>query len=282
MTEPAPLTTNDVKRLLAQLGCTGEGDAPAHCPMCKTARLTITANGAGPHLTCSNGCDHIDAYLQTVAVMPMPRGPHVDKLAVLRDKLGLPELERIVKIGTQGSAYELHLHGRDEPVELGPIGNIISQPKFRAAFLPQVRRNPPVRYKADVWDQIAELIEQAAEEHGIATEHEEMIGWLLAYLPTTALESHRGVDMAQPAMLFAQLKSTAPAFVDMEHCLHLRLQPFIQWLGRMTGVRVTLRELSGRLSAMGFERQQHAARNGTDTRNGRYWRSPQGFEETLW
>jgi hypothetical protein len=278
MTEPAPLTADDIWRLLAQLGCTSD-DEPPRCPLCKTAELTITANGSGPHLTCARGCGHIGAYLQTIASLPGgPKGEHVDKLAVLRDKLALPELRRVVKHGRRGDEYELHLED-GAVVELGPVAVILTQNLFRAAFLPQVRRNPP-RYKPAVWDQISELIEQAAEEIETATGSEETIGWLMGYLRQQTIK--RGVDLGDPAELYPVLKASHDVFADRDGCLHLRLAPFVQWLNRMAGVRVTVPALSTRLTALGFRRAQHAARQGEQTTRGRYWTSPPDLESTLW
>jgi hypothetical protein len=279
MTEPGPsLTTEDVKRLLAQLGCAGEGDGPPRCPVCKTAELTITTNGSGPHLACANGCGHIGAYLQAIAALPMPKGSHVDRLAVLRDKLALPELERVVKHGRRGDEYELHL-AEDVVVELGPIANITQQSRFRNAYLPQVRRNPP-RYKNDVWDQIAELIEQVAEEVSAATGNEELIGWLTGYLRNQTLKRH--VDLDATSALHDLLKASCEVFIDTDGCLHLRLAAFAQWVNRMVGVRVSVPELSTRLTKLGFRRKQHTARKGDEIANGRYWISPPNVESTLW
>lgn len=277
MTEPEPLTETDVDRLLQQLNCTDTEGGPPRCPVCKTAVLTITANGDGPHLECANGCVAIASYLQTVKSLPIPKGPHVNKVAVLRDKLALPELAKVVKHGRLGDNYELHL-ADDRVVSLGSIATILQQARFRAAYLPQVRRQPP-RYKPADWDQIAELIEQAAEEHETADQAEETAGWLVSYLRNANVK--RGIDLDDSAALYALLDTDCDVFVDTRGCLHLRLAAFTQWVTRMIGVRCTVPEVAGRLSALRFQRTRHAARRGEDTTKGRYWTSPPHVEDTL-
>jgi hypothetical protein len=267
----------DALRVLREQGC---GSGPYTCPRCKSSALAIGQNGAGPTFTCAGGCENIDAYLDAVASIAVPQGAHVDHIAVLRDKLNLPELDKVVKHGRLGSAYDLHLSdGRI--VAIGNMAIVISQAKFRTVFLPQVRRNPP-RYKTDEWDKIVEHIEQAAEERdAVATQADETLSWVAGSLTMGRLR--RNVNVSNSAELFELLApghgGKAP-FFDTEGRLHLRLEHIIEWLGR-SHLRVTQMELSARLSELDFERVQHAARSGDETRKARYWVSTAGIEDRL-
>jgi len=292
MTGPEPLTLVVADRILHQLGCGPTTDTAAYtCPRCRTAHLTITANGAGPTLTCP-GCGELSAYLQTCTKLPSgrvagvpgdghPFGDNVDVLQILRDRLKCPELERIVKHGRRGNSYELHLKG-GRVVALGAIDVLISQAKFRAAFIPQVRRNPP-RHKPVEWDDVVEMIEQLAEERdAVATIEDETIGWIAGYLGRSSVT--RGIDTSNTAAMFELLddaRGDLPPFFDCEGRLHIRLEGVVQWLGRMAGVRVSTTELSARLSALDFERVRLAKRKGDDLRRAWVSISPAGFESDL-
>lgn len=268
-------------RILREQGC-GPNEAGGYiCPRCRAGALTILANGAGPEYRCAGGCDAIGGYLATVATLAVPKGEHVDRLEVLRGKLKLPELQRIVKHGRMGSGYDLHLaDGRI--VVLGSMTILQSQAKFRAAFLPQVRRSPP-RYKTADWDEVVELVEQSADERDtVSTLNDETLSWIAGAIADRPLR--RNIDTANAATLYELLAPGAngrPAFIDTHLRLHLRLEHLTTWLGRMNGVRVTQPELSTRLSGLDFERALHQARCGEKVRKARYWVSPPGLEDQL-
>lgn len=281
MSGPAPLTLESAQRALRQIGC-----APATeggdwlCPRCGAATLTISQNGAGPRLECAGGCDGIGGYLEAVASLKMPKGEHVDKREIVRDKLGLPELEGIRKDGRLGEHYSLRLKG-GRIVAIGGVDALISQAKFRAAFLPQLRRLPP-RHKPADWDAIVELMEQIAEERDtVASAEEEALTWLAGWLHHASVPV---VDIADSAQLWDALAGPTPALRTTDGRLCLRLSELLLWIGRRTTERVTQRELSMRLARLGFTRPddggQLAARRGAETRRARYWISPAGFEAT--
>jgi len=279
------LTLEAVDRVLRQLGCGPTAESAAYtCVRCRTAHLVITANGAGPVVTCPD-CGDMGPYLETVAHgLPNGRGPkgeHVDVLEVLRDDLGIPELERIDKHGRMGSNYTLHLtDGRR--IEIGSVVTLLSQAKFRAAVLPQLRRSPK-RQKQAKWDEIVDRIEAFAEERDtVATLDDETRGWLAGYLAHAAVTS--AVDTGNSATLHDLIggsRGGLPPFFDREGSLHVRLEPVVQWLGRMAGVRVTTPELSNRLARMDFARVRLTGTKDDDTRRARVWVSPAAFERGL-
>lgn len=275
------LTIEDAQRVLQMHGCwpAEPGERPT-CPRCRNAKLTISQNGVGPTFHCDANCDGIGAWLEVAASVPLPGGPNVDPVVVLREKLNLPELTKVVKHGRGGSAYNLHLDdGR--VIAIGSIATLANQAKFRTAFLPQVRRSPP-RYKVPEWDAIVEQIEQAAEERdAVATQADETMSWVFGSLMTGRLK--RNVNVDNSAEMFDLLVTGSggrPSFFDQSGRLHLRLEHMIEWLGRIS-VRVTMPELSARLSELDFERVQHAARRGDEIRKARYWVSPTGIEDRL-
>jgi hypothetical protein len=277
-----PVGLEDALRILKEQGCGPTPEKQMYtCPRCKTAALNITQNGAGPVFQCADGCVGIDATLEAIASLAVPKGAHVDTIEVLRGKLNLPELERIVKHGRGGSSYNLHLNdGR--VITIGSIAILAAQAKFRTVFLPQVRRNPP-RYKPSDWDDIVEQIEQAAEERdAVATQADETMSWIAGSLHTNKLR--RNINLTSSSDMFELLGPGAagkPPFFDQDGRLHLRLEHMLEWLGRFGGIRVTMPELSARLSELDFERTQHAARHGDVTRKARYWVSPAGIEDRL-
>lgn len=280
-----PLTLESIDRVLRQLGCGPTPESAAYtCVKCRTEHLTITSNGAGPIVTCAD-CGDLGAYLETVADgLPNGRGAkgaHVDVLEVLRDDLGIPELERVDKHGRMGSNYTLHLtDGRR--IEIGSVATLLSQAKFRAAVLPQLRRSPK-RQKQAKWDEIIDRIEAFAEERDtVATVEDETRGWLAGYLAHAAVIS--AVDTGDSATvhdLIGGSRGGLPPFFDREGRLHVRLEPVVQWLGRMAGVRVTAPELSMRLARMDFTRVRLTGGKGEDTRRARVWVSPADFERGL-
>ena len=271
------ISLEDAIRILREQGCTD----PYTCPRCRTNPLTITQNGTGPVFACTGGCEAVDAWLEATNIITIAKGPHVDILEIVRGKLNLPELTKIVKHGRTGSAYNLHLDG-DRIVSIGSITTLTSQAKFRQVFLPQVRRNPP-RYKTPEWDEIVEQIEQIAEERdAVATMSEETISWISAAVTGNAVRRNVNTDNSREMfVLLAPGREGRPPFFDTTGRLHLRLEHIVQWLGRMSGLRVTQPELSARLSELDFERVQHAARSGEKTHKARYWASPPGFEDRL-
>lgn len=276
---PAPLTYEAAERTLRQQGCL-TNDLLTLCPSCRQPGLIFEPDNGEPRLECPHGCNAAATVL-TLSTMSMPRGPFVDRVEVLRQKLNLPELQRVVKHGRLGDAYELHLDD-GKIIEIGNVIVLMTQSKFRAAFMPQARRNPP-RYKTAEWDDVAELVEQVAEEFDeVASTAEETAGWIRGYLPSATVR--RGVDTANAATLYDLLGAAngdLPAFFDREGRLHLRLEQLVRWLGRIGGVRVTAPELSTRLSRLGFKGNRLAARSGEEIRRARYWVSPPNFEETL-
>ncbi len=271
------LTLEQALATLRIVGCAPEG-GPMLCPMCRKPGLVVAPNGDGPHVECEAGCDAL-TYLGAAATQAVPRGPHVDQIAVLRERFALPELERIVKHGRHGESYEMHLSdGRT--VDIGSIVVLTTQVQFRRAFLTQVRRNPP-RYKPGEWDAITETFEQAAEEvDEVATADEETLGWIESWLP--AANARRDVDIGRPETLHELLgtgRGGISAFYDTSGRLYLKLDSVVGWLNRMGGARVTVPELSTRLLGAGFTRARLAARQGEEIHRGRYWVSPGRFGE---
>jgi len=279
------LTLVVADRVLHQLGCGPTPESAAYtCPRCRTAHLTITSNGAGPTFTCQDCGDQSDRLQIAADGLPNGRSPKADYVVtveVLRDKLKLPELERIVKHGRRGNSYELHLKG-GRVVALGAIDGLISQAKFRAAFIPQVRRNPP-RHKPADWDDVVEMIEQIAEERdAVVTDEDEAAGWIAGY--TAQAPVLRGVDTADSEQLYDLLgagRGRLPPFFDRDGRLHLRLEDLVQWLGRQGGVYITSTALSTRLSQLDFERKRIGARWGGDLRRAWYVISPANLESDL-
>ena len=275
MTTP---TLEELMSALRSVGCAPEG-GPMICPRCRTSGLTLTLNGTGaPRVTCSTEACDGPAYLATIPNIANIGGENVDKLAHVREKLRLPELDRIVKHGRHGDSYRMHLSdGR--VIDIGSIIVLTTQAQFQRAFLTQVRRNPPY-YKPADWRAVAEAFEQAAEEvDEVATADEETAGWLEAWLPSA--NARRDVDVAQADTLYELLgtgRGGVPAFYDTQGRLYVKLDPIVAWLGRMGGVRVTVPELSTRLLAAGFTRARLAARQGEETHRGRYWVSPPGLD----
>lgn len=286
MNGPAPLTLEAADRALLSQGCGPTAEQGSYtCPICKpcgiASALTIHVNGDGPAFSCANGCDGVYGVLQTIASLSTPKGERVDDLAVLRDKLRAPEIKRVIKHGRHGTAYIFELDdGRQ--VEFDGIGAITSQPRFRAAFLPQMRRNPP-RFKTSDWDDVAELIERVAEERdSVATTEDETTGWLAGYVEQASVQ--RNVDIGNAAEMFTLLgaqRGQLPALIDQQGRLHVRLGELVLWLDRRGGARVTAPQLSARLSRLGFERVRHAARNGDQLRRAWYAVSPPRFVDEV-
>lgn len=266
--EPAPLTMDTAWEALEHVSCVSPDGDPL-CPTCK-GDLALRRNGGEPRAVCSD-CGDVTGVLQVVAAQPVPKGPAVDKLAVLRTRLKLPELTRVVKHGKLGTNYVLYLlDGRE--VDIGNVVSLTTQAKFRAAFLPQVGHNPP-RYKPGEWDDIAELIEQLSDQRETSSDAEETIGWVLA----ATNGQLRTVDTASSSTMFDLLGEREPsAFADLDRAVHIRLAALQTWLSRQGGVRMPATELGGRLSRVGFEAVQISARGGepSTVRKARYWKCP--------
>lgn len=273
------------ERILREIGCAPEGEGSlGTCPVCRSAPLNISQNGNGPHFDCADGCDGIGAFLLGVASAPgadSSEEPDVPALlTLLRKRLALPELVEIVKHGRHGNSYILHLTG-GRTVSIAGVTALLSQVRFRSAYLPQVRRNLP-RFKAAGWDEIVEAIEQVAQERdAVATPEDETRGWLAGHLAHATVM--REVDTGSAARMFSLLgkRGSPPPFFDREGRLHVRLEPVVEYLGRFGGARVTTPELSTRLSQLGFDGRRLAARQGEEVRRARYWVSSPGFEDTL-
>lgn len=276
MTAP---TLEELLSKLRMVGCAPEG-GPMICPRCREPTLTLTLNGTGgPNVSCSTPDCHGAAYLMSAATIAVVGGPGlVDGIAQIREKLMLPELDRIVKHGRHGESYKMHLaDGR--VIDIGSVTVLTTQIQFRRVFLTQVRRNPP-RYKPGEWDKIAEAIEQAAEEiDEIATAQEETMGWIEAWLP--AANARRDVDVSQSEKLYELLgagRGGVAAFYDTAGRLYLKLDAITGWLNRMGHGHVSTPDLSTRLSEAGFTRARLAARQGEEVHKGRYWISPGRFD----
>ena len=285
MSKPPQITLEDGLTALREVGCRPTEDRAAWlCPRCRVAELTIAQNGAGPHFDCAGDCGDLGAYLATlVNGLPRgraPKGDHVDEIEVVRDKLNLPELERIVKDGRLGDHYSFVLtDGRS--VAIGPVSTLTSQAKFRNAFLPQMRRQAP-RFKASDWDDVVERIEKAADERDtIATAEEEALGWIGGWVGRIHAPI---VDTGDSGQVWDVLAAPAPAFRAAGGRLWIRLPDLLTWIERQTSTRITLRELSLRLARLGFTKPddggQLTARRGSEKRQARYWISPANFEAT--
>lgn len=283
------LTLEDGLAMLRQHGCAPTDDRPTWlCPRCRTGDLNVSQNGGAPGFTCGGprGCDDVGTWLTEMLKHSQgkdraTRGPHVDHVEVLRHHLQLPELQRIVKDGRRGENYQLVLQdGR--VIAIGGVAVLTNQTRFRNAVLPQLRRLPP-RLKPAQWDDVAEHTEQAAEERDtIASAEEEAVEWIADWLRRSSVPT---VDLGDAEQLFDLLASPPRALVTPDGRLCLRLPELLRWIAQRTAERISTREMSTRLAALGFTKPsdggQLQARRGSEIRKARYWISRPGFGDRL-
>lgn len=206
-------------------------------------------------------------------------------LGYVKDILDEPGLTEIIKHGRGGASYVLHYTDGDQ-VELGSIAALLSQPKFKAAYLPQRRRMPTKHTLKDAqWVRLVEAIERASVERDTVTgDTEEVRGWLARYLRST-----KAVDLntEDTEGLYDFLTADAGPFTDPHGRLHIRLSDLAAWINQIGGGRITSRDLSARLSELGFEHAQpsarrpshvHKTRQTPDVRKQRYYASPPNLD----
>ena len=281
------ITLEDGLTALREVGCRPTDDHAAWlCPRCRVAELTIAQNGAGPHFDCAGECGDLGAYLattrSTACPAAAPTGDHVDEIEVVRDKLKLPELERIVKDGRLGDHYSFVLtDGRS--VAIGPVSTLTSQAKFRNAFLPQMRAAGATlqgvrlgrRRRADRESRRRAGHDRHSRRGGDGLDRR--LGCRRRGPPRSTSPTSRRSGTCSPAR--------RRAFRTTDGRLYLRIDELKQWIDRHLNERVTQQELSLRLARLGFTRpddggQVTAYRAGEKKRQSRYWISPPDFEAT--
>jgi hypothetical protein len=262
-----------------------EGYVHTNCPVCGTEGALRIGDGAfGLTLECENNTpDQIEGAIR-YGISRLRKAVE-NPIQYVRETLEEPTLKHIIKHGKAGSSYILQFED-DTTVELGGAAVLTSQTKFRIAYLPQ-RRRLPTKYalKEGPWNRLVECIEQAAEERdNVTSDAEEARGWVHGFVRQT-----RGaaLDTTDTEALYDHLTSDAGTFTDQDHRLHVRLTELTAWVNHVGGGRgITGRDLSTRLSELGFTKVQHAARRpshitrGPDTKKVRYYASTPHFDES--
>lgn len=285
------LTPKQVRDALDGLGtnkltATEDGRTAARCPACGIDdALTITEDAFG---NATLDCDHdtpdqIERALRKgLARLQKLDG---DPLDYVRDILDEPDLKEIVKHGRGGASYILH-YTDESTVELGNVSILLSQAKFKAAYLPQ-RRRMPTRHtlKEAQWIRLIEAIERAAIERDTVTgDADEARGWISRYLRSNREIT---VNTTDSEGLYDFLTPDAGPFRDQDGHLHIRLGDLAAWVNQVGGGRITSRELSTRLSELHFEQAQPSARRPAhvhkdnrhpDVRKQRYYRAAHDFD----
>lgn len=271
-----PISVADAERALQGLGYASSDDGHWTCPSCDGhLALHVTQNGNGAHLECAAACapEFIAGALHGELRRLEVEANKTTTIADIRTVLDLPELRRIVKHGRGGARYVFELaNGREFEFE-GGIDQMLKPAQFKARFIAGVRRGYVLPRGMKHEDLVAAVEGVAEELDTVDTTDDETRAWIAGCLEHTP---GRLVDLADSEVRWDALR--CEAFLDTNHRIHLRLTALAKYVSRQVGRRVTQPELTSRLSKLGFEGEQLAARRGKETCSRRLWVSPPGFE----
>jgi hypothetical protein len=203
-------------------------------------------------------------------------GGQIEALEFARRKCKLPDLVRVVKHGEGRAAlYDLELDG-GERIPIGRSGDVLNPRKVDEAVASVGVAIP--YWGREKWRPIAAALLAIAEVEEGSSEDEETAGWLASFsraqLAAAAIDTERAEDLVRV------LEGGEPrgAFRSADDRLYVRLEPLMRHVLMHIGTRPTRPELSARLSRLGFEKEQLAARDGDRVHKARFWHSPVGFD----
>jgi hypothetical protein len=203
-------------------------------------------------------------------------GGQIEALDFARRKCKLPDLVRVVKHGEgRGALYDLELQG-GERIPIGRSGDVLSPRKVDEALGTADVVIP--YWGPKEWRPIAAALFAIAEVEEGSSEAEETAGWLASFCRGQLGAAGIDVDRAEDLVRVLEGGEPRGAFRSADDRLYVRLEPLMRHVLMHIGSRPTRPEISARLSRLGFEKEQLAARDGERIHKARYWRSPVGFD----
>lgn len=151
MTDP-PLTVEQAREAMRQLGIDVDADGRGHCPACdpdgiftqQGPRLTISQNGAGAHLACANGCGReiLETHLRRARPKAAGDMTPEERLDALRGWLECDQLEGLIQRGRENPLFDLRFTD-GQLIPLGPMSHLKDPRKVEDAIAEATGQMPP-------------------------------------------------------------------------------------------------------------------------------------------
>ena len=244
---------------------------------------------------------------QRIAIAKPKRGASREEkkaraLELIRKRLKAPSIARVIKRGRTDSDYEFELND-GTLVKLGKADALENPRKTKAALFDALGIVVEVAERKK-WLAIKQAIANASEIIETSTEAEETLSWLHAFVSrSSVLGSDQNyltdplprIDYSDKAKLFEVLRSirsgsnksssshSVKGFFDTEARCYLQITAFERFINfnSLTTERMTAPKLSIRLTRLGFNKVEVAARQGEKVVNVRMYVSPAKFFDAL-
>jgi hypothetical protein len=223
-------------------------------------------------------------------------------LELIRKRLKAPSIARVIKRGKTDSDYEFELED-GTLVKLGKADALDNPRRTKAALFDALGIVVEV-VERKKWLAIKQAIANASEIIETSTEAEETLAWLHAFVSRSSLrgsdqtyltETLPRIDYNDKRNLFDVLRSirsssnasgngrSVKGFFDNDERCYLQITAFERFINfnALSTERMTAQKLSMRLTRLGFNKVEVAARQGEKVINVRMYVSPPKFLESL-